>query len=292
MKIILGAAQFGLDYGISNMHGKTTIQEAKKILQYAYSNDIEMIDTAIQYGNSENVIGHSIDKGDNWKIVTKTINFSGDCINQGHIKQLKDSLNKSLLNLGESNLYGLLIHSCDNIFLPGGERLFKTMEAMKDEGFINKIGVSVYSSEQINRVLDNYAIDLIQLPISILDQRLINDGSLARLKEHNVEIHARSVFLQGLILMQPNNVHPWFSAISGELNDFHMEAARRNMTALQLALGFVQSIKEIDRIVVGVSTLEQLYEIIDAKLVRVDINNLSNLAINNPKFLNPSNWKI
>ena len=64
------------------------------------------------------------------------------------------------------------------------------------------------------------------------------------------------------------------------------------MTALQLALGFVQSIKEIDRIVVGVSTLEQLYEIIDAKLVRVDINNLSNLAINNPKFLNPSNWKI
>ena len=166
------------------------------------------------------------------------------------------------------------------------------MNQLKDDGFIKKIGVSVYSGEQIDRLLDNYAVDLVQLPINILDQRLLNGGQLSKLKQHGVEIHARSVFLQGLLLMPLNSVHPWFDPILRVLGEFHIKAKKLNMSALQLALGFVQSIDEVDKVIIGVNTLKQMHEIIDIASVRINIEEFSNLSINDSTFLNPSNWKI
>ena len=84
------------------------------------------------------------------------------------------------------------------------------MARLKQQGLVKKIGVSVYNNQQIDYVLDNFSIDLIQLPINILDQRLINDESLVKLKKHNVEIHARSALLQGLLLMSINTIPYWF----------------------------------------------------------------------------------
>jgi aryl-alcohol dehydrogenase-like predicted oxidoreductase len=292
MKLILGTAQFGLDYGVSNTRGKTVIHDAKKILEYAYDNNISTIDTAIQYGNSEGVIGNSINKRDDWEIITKTISFTGDSINEAHVKQLRESFNHSLLNLNKTHIYGLLLHSCNNLFLPGGEKLLQEMKRMKNEGLVKKIGISLYDSKQIDRILRNYSIDLVQLPINILDQRLINDGSLIKLKEYNIEVHARSVFLQGLLLMPLNAIHPWFNPIMGTLEKFHTEAKKRNMSVLQLALAFIQGIDEIDGVVFGVNTLEQLHEIIGAVSVYTDTNSLFSMSISDSVFLNPSNWKI
>jgi len=189
-------------------------------------------------------------------------------------------------------LYGLLIHNCNNLFLPGGEKLLQTMEQLKKKGSVKKIGVSVYSGEQVDFILDNYSVDLVQLPVNILDQRLINGGQLDRLKSQGVEVHARSVFLQGLLLMPLNNVSSWFNPIRKVLEEFHVEAKTRNMSALGMALSFVQSIHGVDKVLVGVNTLEQLHEIINTKLAIVNVTEFSNLSINNPTFINPSNWKI
>ena len=135
-------------------------------------------------------------------------------------------------------------------------------------------------------------MDLVQLPVNILDQRLVDSGQLVKLKKYGIEVHARSVFLQGLLLMQSKDIPSWFEPIMGTLDAFHLEAKRRNISALQLALGFVQSIDMVDKVVIGVNTLKQMREIISAASIQVDTTELSSISINDPSFLNPANWKI
>lgn len=292
MKIVLGAVQFGLDYGISNTYGKIVKHDAKQILKFAYDNNIGMIDTASLYGESEDIIGKSTNNKHNWKIITKTPHFIDDCIDKLQVKQLRESFNQSLLNLNKKYLYGLLLHSCDDLFKPNGDLLFKEMERLKSIGLINKIGVSVYNKYQIDRVLDNFEIDLIQLPVNILDQSLISDGSLVKLKKHGVEVHARSVFLQGLLLMEENLIPSYFLPIKKNLDAFKNLARELSLTKLELALGYVASIDEIDKIVVGVNTLSQLQEIIKATQLKTNFEEYRNISINNSNYTNPSLWRI
>jgi len=293
MKIALGAVQFGLPYGVSNKLGKVGDSEVKEILQYALKKGIKTLDTAPLYGNSEEIIGNFIhdNNGKCFDIVTKTPHFKSGCIDNKQINKFIETFNLSQKILGQESIYGLLVHNCDDLFLPGGEKLFKVMTELKESGAVKKIGVSVYDSEQIDIVLDNYPVDLVQLPVSIIDQRLVKSGHLDKLKKLGVEIHARSIFLQGLLLMPLNSIHPWFNPIQETLKMIHKEAEKQNISVLQLAMDFVNSIDEIDKIVTGVNSLEQLSEIINISPSFIDKNKLHNLSINDPIFLNPSNWE-
>jgi aryl-alcohol dehydrogenase-like predicted oxidoreductase len=291
-KIALGTVQFGIPYGISNQLGKTSKSKIEEILQYAHKNGINTLDTAALYGNSEELIGSFAHDDGKWDIVTKIPPIGNKAIGDKQIDILLKSFELSLDKLKRKSVYGLLLHSCDDLFLAGGYRLLEAMERLKDEGFVKKIGVSLYSGNQIGRILDNYSIDLVQLPVNILDQRLLDSGHLKTLKKYNVEIHARSVFLQGLLLMQISDIPSWFNPIKGVLNAFHKEANRRGISALQLALCFVQSINEVDKVVVGVNTWEQLHQIIESSSLQVDISDFSNLSISDENFLNPSNWRL
>ena len=290
MKISLGSAQFGLDYGISNLRGKTTKTEVSKILQFASEGGISMIDTATSYGNSESILGETI-TNDDWKIVTKTPGFAGDYINEIHVNQLRESFDQSLSSLRKENIYGLLLHSCNDLLKPGGELIFREMERLREIGVVNKIGVSVYNSNQIKLVLDKFNIDLIQLPINIFDQHIFINGWLEELKNNNIEIHVRSVFLQGLLLMSRNSMHPYFSPIKKRIEILSNSAKDLSLSRMELALGYVMSINEIDQVVVGVSTLQQLREIIDAASVRVNTSDFLDLSIDDVAFIKLSNWK-
>jgi aryl-alcohol dehydrogenase-like predicted oxidoreductase len=295
MSIALGTAQFGMHYGVSNQLGQTKEYEVEKILTYAYKQGINTLDTAPSYGNSEDVIGnyvcnHSTDE--HWDVITKIPHFKTSTIDDKHIDKLFKTFFSLQKKLGKKSIYGLLIHNYSNLLSPGGKMLLDAMESLKKDGFVKKIGVSLYNGQQIDYLLDNYSIDLVQLPINILDQRLIEGGQLAKLKKNSVEIHARSAFLQGLLLMPIKNVPSWFGPILGVLESFHMKAREQNISALQLALSFVHSINEVDRVVVGVNTLNQLHEIINAKSLFINTEEFSSLSICNPDYLNPSNWGI
>jgi aryl-alcohol dehydrogenase-like predicted oxidoreductase len=283
-KLALGGVQFGIDYGIANTKGQVQIEEVQSILNYAKKNGVNILDTASGYGDSEGVLGKV--GVDNFQIITKTTS-----IKQG-VNGVVRIFYQSLKNLKQKKAYGLLIHDIGEIEHKQFDTLLIELARLKRQGLVKKIGVSVYNSQQIDYVLDNFSIDLIQLPINILDQRLINDESLVKLKKHNVEIHARSALLQGLLLMSINAIPSWFEPIKDTLKLFHEEAKKQNLTKLQLALGFVQSLTEIDKVVVGVDSLQQLREIIDASSVKVNTAELSNIAINNSIFLNPSNWRV
>ena len=291
MKIGLGAAQFGLDYGVSNIHGKTTKHEVLTILQLAYENDISLIDTATSYGNSESMLGEVI-TNDDWKFVTKTPHFVDGYLDNTHVEQLKESFNQSLIRLGQKKIYGLLLHSCDDLLKPGGRLIFREMERLREVGMVEKIGVSVYSSKQIEAILGKFNIDLIQLPINIFDQHLFVDGWLEKLKNKNVEIHARSPLLQGLLLMPRTSIPTYFLPIKEKIELFSKSAQELSLSKLELALGYVMGINEIDKIVVGVNTIEQLREIIEATQVKVNPMEFTDVSIDNPIYTNPSLWKI
>ncbi len=290
MKIGLGAVQFGVDYGVSNTHGKTTKHEVSQILQFAYENGISVIDTATSYGSSENILGEVV-TNDDWRFVTKTPHFSDNYLNSTHVNQLKESFNQSLFNLRKKNIYGLLLHSCDDLLKPGGELIFREMERLREIGMVKKIGVSAYSSKQIAAILGKFNIDIIQLPINIFDQHLFVDGWLEKLKNKNVEIHARSTFLQGLLLMPRTSIPTYFLPIKEKIELFSKSAQELSLSKLELALGYVMGINEIDKIVVGVNTIEQLREIIEASQVKVNPMEFTDVSIDNPIYTNPSLWE-
>jgi aryl-alcohol dehydrogenase-like predicted oxidoreductase len=291
MKIAIGAAQFGMNYGISNINGKTTQFEVSRILKYAEKNEINYIDTASKYGDSEQTIG-SIVEQNKYNIITKTPTFHDENIIRNiHLNELKKSFKQSLNLLKQNHIYGLLAHSCDDLLKPGGDILFEEMERLKLLGIVNKIGVSVYSSYQIEAILDKYTIDLIQLPLNIVDQKILYDGSLLRLKEKGVEIHVRSVFLQGLLLMPLSKLPIYFSAIKPTLKKFHSYANSLSLTSLELAIAFVNNINQVDQVVVGFNSLEQLKEVFLASDVVLDPLDFSDLSINDTNFTNPSMWK-
>ena len=291
MKIVLGTAQFGLDYGISNKQGKTHRKNIPDILNYAHKNRINFLDTALSYGNSEEVIG-SIRSTQAWNIVTKTKNFKNKLINNDDANELRRSFEQSLVKLNRDRVYGLLMHDCNDLFKPGGEKLFKEMKCIRSLGNAKKIGASVYNIDQIYQLLDSYDIDIIQLPINIFDQRLIKFNVLEKIKELNIEIHARSVFLQGLLLLPLDDVPSYFSQIKNQLENFTIRAKELSLSKLELALAFVQSINEIDKIVIGINSLGQLYEIINSTNVRLNIFDFESFSVENQKIIDPSQWKL
>ncbi len=291
MKLALGTVQFGLSYGVSNTHGKTTEQQALDILEYAWRSGINTLDTASGYGDSEKVIGRLVDPY-KWNICTKTPHFSGKKISKDQLKLLDIVFKQSLINLKRSNIDALLVHSAEDLLKPGGIQLFTKIQQLKELGSINKIGVSVYNYKQIDYLLDHYEIDIIQLPINILDQRLIKSGHLKKIKQHGIEIHARSVFLQGLLLMPLHKLPAYFSKIYGNLEKFMIYAHELSLSNIELALGFVQSIEEVDKVIIGVNTVDQLYKIIDASKVKVNQNSYFDLAVFDTDYTNPSNWRL
>jgi len=293
MKIALGTAQFGMDYGVSNSYGKVGQDDINKILEHSIKNKITYIDTAPIYGDSEFSIGRGVANTELFNIVTKTPVFKVDVITEKEVQNLKSTFFSSLSKLKVKSVYALLIHNVSDIFKKNGDKLFYEMMKLKDSGFVKKIGVSVYSSGEIYKVLDNFKIDIIQLPVNILDQRLIQGGELNMLSKYGIEIHARSVFLQGLLLMSPSKISPYFSPIMDKLLEFSNYALEAGMTKYELALNFVQSIDEIDKIIIGVNSPVQLKQILMVySRELINTSKYESLAVEKNKFLNPSLWKI
>ncbi len=290
-KLGLGTVQFGLDYGISNHSGQTPFEEVVKILTVAQNQNINFLDTAALYGNSEETLGKAILPEDSFSIVTKTPRFEGLVIGGAEVQLLQKVFHRSLERLKHSSVYGLLMHDSDDLFKGNGSLLYHQLEDLKKEGLVKKIGVSVYTGEQIDRLIDNFPVDLIQLPINVFDQRLIQDGYLKKLKKLNIEIHARSIFLQGLLLMDPEKLSPYFTGIKQHLLDYHSFIHDQGYTAIESAVGFILGLQEIDTVIIGVNNSQQLSEIcLRAKPLSPE--NFCNFALTNEKILNPSNWRL
>lgn len=294
MKIGLGTAQFGLDYGISNSLGKTPTQEVMRILDIALKNGIHTIDTASLYGDSEGVLGQFLVGRNPFHIVTKTPQYDGKSRTKEDAKKLESVFFESLQKLKQSSVYGLLVHRAGDLLARNGSILWKAMYDLKKRGLVKKIGVSVYSAEQIDSVTERFPIDLIQLPVNVLDQRLIDSGHLKILKKRGVEVHARSVWLQGLLLMDPSELPDYFSCVRSHLQNYHSYIGNRNISPLKAALDFVLNLGEIDAVIIGVASAGQLEQVLHetGSGIEMTLDEYRNFAWWDEKILNPSQWNI
>jgi aryl-alcohol dehydrogenase-like predicted oxidoreductase len=279
-KLALGTVQFGLDYGITNQNGQVSIIEVENILQMAEDSGIDTLDTASAYGNGEEVLGRV--GVDNFQIVTKTASLNGG-VNEV-IKRFHQSLN----NLNKANVDGLLIHDIDEVDYKQFDALFSRLNELKKEGMVNKIGFSTYTPGQIDFLLKNYDFDLIQVPFNVFDNRLIQGGQLKALNNKGIEVHARSVFLQGLLL-DFKNLPGYFSTWKKEFNDYQEIVKDSGLSLIEYALNFAINTQEIDKVLVGVNSKKQLTEIIQ---VVNEQSNLDAYSINDLDLLNPGLWKI
>ncbi|MCK4264792.1 aldo/keto reductase [Candidatus Babeliales bacterium] len=287
MKLGIGTIQFGLAYGISNKEGQVAFDDGKKILSLAAETNISVLDTANSYGLSEEALGRLISENHKFKIITKTPKFL-----KGSAENLERAFCDSLLKLKQRDVYGLLVHRTDDLFEKDGEQLWQKMVELKKRGLVKKIGVSVYDSNQLDMVLNKYPIDLVQLPVNLFDQRLVNNGYLKKLKKLNVEIHARSIFLQGLLLMKTEELSSFFDSLHEHFKKYHFFLKDNEITSLEASLDFVLKIKEIDCVLVGVCSAKQLNDILFVTMnsFAKEIN-YSCLEYHDELILNPSLWK-
>ena len=286
-KISLGTVQFGMDYGINSTGGQVKSSEVIDVLDYAQQCGINLLDTAPSYGNSEQVLGDS--NIQNFKIVTKTRHFGQAKISDKDVTLLISDLNQSLKLLKKKSVYGVLVHNANDLFKPGADKIFRQLELLKEQGLTSKIGVSVYSYEQLEIILNNFDIDLVQLPFNILDRRLIDSGMFRILKNKSVEIHARSVFLQGLLLMTEQSRPGKFKRWGALWKVWHEWLNDNQITALEVSIRYAISMPEISKVIVGVDTKDQLKEIITAS-DGILPNIPTELYTNDVNLLNPSNW--
>ena len=284
MKLGLGTAQLGLIYGIANKTGKPDDDTAFQILLAAYKSGMDFFDTAQGYGNSENLIGEFLSKYGltrKIKICTKAKTFIGS-------KNLREDVNASVRHsldtLKLDKISYFLLHSPRDVHELGSE-LIRCFD--KHSGSIEKFGVSVYTPDEIRECLNYPEIKAIQLPYNLLDNRLDKSGILRELKQRGIDIIARSIYLQGLLLLE--DIPERLSAARPYVSEIAQLAASEHLTPKELAFLHVRDNDFIDVMIVGCETLNQVYENVrlfnKKEIVRVVLDREVP-----EKILNPSMW--
>ena len=284
-RLALGTAQFGLPYGIANQAGQVTRSEAATMLQLALADGIDTLDTAIAYGESEVCLGEVGTQG--FRLVTKLPAMPDDCADVG--AWVQQQVNASLSRLGVLGVYGLMLHRSEQLLGSNGVELYQALQALKDNDHVQKVGVSIYSPSELVALIPHYRFDLVQAPFNLLDQRLYNTGWMQRLKDSNVEIHTRSAFLQGLLLMKQADIPSKFSPWDALWQKWHRWLDVHDDSAVRACLDFSMSFPEIDRVIVGANSVIQLEKIVSAAKSQ-PISDLPDLLCEDENLINPARW--
>ncbi len=285
MKLAIGTAQFGMDYGIANQEGCVSENEVNAILTYARQNNILMLDTAIAYGDSESRLGE-IGVSD-WQIVTK---IGLPVKSKKSVSTLvNEQVQASLLRLNVNNLYGLLLHNPECLLNNDGHAVYDALMQLKNNGSVHKIGISIYDTVELEQLCGRYEFDIVQAPLNVFDRRIVESHWDKKLQQQDIELHVRSVFLQGLLLMaaekRPERFKQWTSLWSS-WDDW---TNANGLSFLEACLRYVFSIKTVDKVIIGIDSCEQLREIINA--IDGELPVLPNeLTCHDVKLLNPSFW--
>jgi aryl-alcohol dehydrogenase-like predicted oxidoreductase len=284
----LGTAQLGLPYGIANEKGRPDAAAAAALLAAAAAVGVEVVDTAPAYGFAEARLGALLPEGVAWRIVTKTMAAAAP-------GAVRAGVEASLRRLRRPALAGLLVHDRRELLDaggPGGDRLWRELVDLREQGLVERIGVSVYHPDEVMRLLARYPLDLVQVPLSVLDQRVRSSGALAALAAAGVEVHARSAFLQGLLLLEPERVPAELAPARAPLARFRARVRELGCTPLQAALGFVAGSPGVGTVVCGAEAPAQVHELAAALGTHVDAAAFADLACSDLAVVDPSTWPV
>ena len=262
----LGTAQLGLDYGVANRTGMPSEETAIRLLRAAWEKGLLLTDTAPAYGEAEPRIGRALrvhPKGSPPpRVVTKLGPASRLC--RPDLPECwENEATESLRRLGVPSVHALLVHHPEDLLGPNRDPVLSALHRLQDRGCAAKIGFSCYEPEEALQILRFFTPQVVQLPLNLLDQRMRDRGILARLRELGAEIHGRSCFLQGLLFLDPETLPPRVASARPMLRGLRFLASDLGKTVEELALGFCLGIPEVDSVLVGVETSEQLERLLD-----------------------------
>jgi len=289
----LGTAQWGMPYGINNKIGQATDLEVKKLITSSVENNL-IIDTAWSYGKSETIIGRHL-KCQRPQIVTKTkpIKFCSKPV-PNSTNEVLDDLHKSIETLGGPPIYGVLVHHVNDLLSPCGESLWKELVALKKTGVVKKIGCSLYNPNDFCDLSKRFSLDLVQTPLNVFDQRYLKSGLAQAMREGKVEVHLRSIFLQGLLLFEPTKLPPGLVCARLYLEAFKAIVDDLNIKAIHACLQFALQTTTTERLILGCETYNQWCEMLSfayKPLNQNQIEKMHDLAIDDPRVINPSLWQ-
>jgi uncharacterized protein len=284
-KLILGTVQFGLNYGINNKFGKPTQQAVNEIFNYALSKGINVIDTADAYGNASDLIGyfHRIGQGQ-YNVITKFKDI-------GEEFDIKSWFSYTSERLNIPSLYACMFHSVQDYF--ANPKLLDKLLVLHQQGLIENIGVSIYTNEHFENVINEPHIHIIQLPYNLLDNHHQRGTLIRKAKKYGKIIHVRSVFLQGLFFMDTSMLPTKLQLLKKELDFLKKLSMDYKVSMHTLALNYVASNEAIDGILIGIDNLQQLKANIDAVSTPIPqelINMVDNIATKHVELLNPTYW--
>ena len=283
-KLVLGTAQFGGYYGISSRQMVNDIQ-FKKIIAYSKKNKIKELDTARNYGNCEARLKKNKNI-DSFNITTKI--FFPKKSNRKPEDYVRFQINRIIKNLNLTKIYCVLIHN------PGHfakrRKYFYALKKLKQEGLIKNIGFSVYETNYLKNIIKNYDFDVVQIPYNVFDRRFEDENCIILLKKKGIKIYVRSIFLQGMLLLNYDEIPKKFKKHSHVWKLWCDWLKINKLSAMEVCLNFVNSNKKIDKIIIGVHNINQLKEILNYRRKKIQIPTF--FSLKNNKILNPLNWKI
>ena len=259
-KLALGTANFGLPYGISNQLGQILPDSVADILQVAKYAGIGCLDTAVAYGRSQKVLGEIGVSG--WRLVSKISSIELGCGDvPGYVSRQVEII---LRDLRVESIDTVLVHNAQDLIGENGDQIFSELQKFKQHKLISKIGVSIYGPSDLETISSRYPIEVVQAPLNVLDNRIERSGWLKQLSENKIEVHIRSLFLQGLLisreLQRTPLFQPWYKTLQ-QWNDLSDASGKSDLVN---CVAHVKSFDQVSQIVVGVDSATQLREVLDA----------------------------
>lgn len=287
VKFIIGTANFGQSYGLSKF--KVKKKELKKILNNSKKKNIKFLDTAIDYNITNNYI-KSINLSD-FNIITKIKLPTFQ--KKKFIDSVPNLIIKEMRKFRVKKISGLLIHNLEDLRSKiYGKAFLKKILELKKEKIVSKVGVSIYEPRDLSLIFSTFVPDIIQIPISIFDQRFLKKNFLKKLSKRNIAIHARSIFLQGLLLKNPKQIKKLKinNLLKEKIIYFNSWCESKKITPLEASINFIKKNKQIDKIILGIDSNIQLNDVIKAYYKKINIENFDIFSVENKFLIDPRRW--
>lgn len=281
-KIILGSANVNSLYGLAKNNIKSS--EFSSLMNFAFKKGVKIIDTSPMYSNSEKIIGKSVKK---FYVISKIPKIPQNIKNIN----LEAWIKKKFFNSKEKmkkKIYGILIQNAEILLSDKADIVYDTLLNLKKTQAFEKIGISIYNFKTLELVIKKFAIDFVQLPYNILDQRFSKKKIIKILKKNKIEIHARSIFLQGLLTNNKVYLPKKLSKLENGLKKWRKWIKEKNINPAHACIDFVLRNKNIDKLVIGFNSKNNFADIIKFKKTKLNFNNL-NIKISH-NLLDPRRW--
>lgn len=286
-KIAIGTANFGMQYGVANSQGKLSKNSVAEILGLAKSLGVTCLDTANAYGESQNALGEFGVR--DWRVVSKISSIPRDCEDVRSFVRAEIDLILTSLNLSEFDT--VLVHNPKDLMGNVSEIVYEELQKAKSQGQVEKIGVSIYDPSDLESITSQFQLDVVQAPINVFDNRLQDSGWLDRLASMGVEVHARSVFLQGVLLSAIAQNNDFFKPWKTTFEKWNRFAESSGTSAMMNCIKHVNSYDKVTFAVVGVDSAQNLSEVFDAFSARPQRINEDNFGVDS-QLINPARWSI